>query len=66
MKYTAAMIAEIEAAATGKVVESLVHDEVGDYWVMTFTDGSELCFRLMSELQEQQEQAFQHLLDLYR
>jgi len=50
MKYTQAMISEIENAAPGKVVESLVHDEVGDYWVMTFIDGSEISFRFMAEL----------------
>ncbi len=41
--------------AKGKVVESLewcADDDFrnGGYWVMTFTDGSEICFRFMAEL----------------
>lgn len=40
--------------AVGKVVSSLEYEaedtESGPYWVMTFEDGSEICFRTMAEL----------------
>ncbi len=38
----------------GKTIQSLEYEEADDttpsYWVMTFTDGSEIAFRLMAEL----------------
>ena len=37
--------------AKGLKVDSLEFEEDGDYWVMTFESGSEICFRLMAELQ---------------
>jgi hypothetical protein len=30
--------------AKGKTIASLEWDDEGDYWVMTFTDGSEICW----------------------
>jgi hypothetical protein len=56
VKFTPKQRAEISADAKGKVIESLEYSEaepsdpVGDYWVMTFTDGSEVSFRFMAEL----------------
>jgi hypothetical protein len=35
----------------GKCVESLQYVEEDDYWVYTFTDGSEVSVRFMAELQ---------------
>lgn len=34
----------------GQVVEELLWDEEGNYWVMTFATGQELVFRLMADL----------------
>lgn len=48
--WTAEQRAEICAQAAGKTVESLEWDPEGRYWAMTFTDGSEICFRFMAEL----------------
>ncbi len=50
MKYDIKQIAKISDEGAGKIVKSLEHDDKEDYWVMTFTDGSEICFRFMSEL----------------
>lgn len=51
MRYTDRQRQEISAQAAGKVVESLEWEpEDGGYWVMTFTSGSEISFRLMAEL----------------
>ena len=45
------------ADAKGRIVESLYYEtedaQTGPYWVMTFTDGSEMNFRFMSELVRQ-------------
>ena len=51
VRFTEEQRDRIEADAKGKTVESLEYDEEGDYWVMTFTDGSETSFRFMAELQ---------------
>ncbi len=48
--YTKEQRAQISKDATGKIVESLEWDEEGGYWVMTFTEGAEMCFRFMAEL----------------
>jgi hypothetical protein len=50
MKWTAGQRQQIGAQAVGKVVESLDYEPDDDYWVMTFTDGSEISFRFMAEL----------------
>jgi hypothetical protein len=51
MRYTAEQRQQISKQAAGKVVESLeFEEEDGGYWVMTFTDGSEISFRFMAEL----------------
>lgn len=46
--------AHISADSKGKVIESCEWspaDKSGPgYWVMTFTDGTEICFRFMAEL----------------
>lgn len=45
---------QMAEVAKGKVVESLEYEtedeESGPYWVMAFTDGSEIAFRLMNEV----------------
>lgn len=38
--------------AIGKQIESMTWDEVDEYWVMAFTDGSEMCVRGRIELVE--------------
>lgn len=56
MIYNEEQRARMIAAIAGKIVASLeyVEAEPGNtwpsYWVMTFTDGSEISFRFMSEL----------------
>ena len=51
MTYTPEQRGQISAQAQGKTVESLEFEEdAGGYWVMTFTDGSEISFRFMAEL----------------
>ena len=50
MEYTEDQRQNIIAESAGKVTDSLEWDSVGKYWVMTFTDGTEVCFRFMSEL----------------
>jgi hypothetical protein len=50
MNYTAEQRQQISAMAPGRTVESLEFEEDGGYWVMTFTDGSEISFRFMAEL----------------
>jgi len=40
----------ISEEARGKTVESLEYEPGGAYWVMTFTDGSEISFRFMAEM----------------
>lgn len=51
MKYTPQQRTETSESAIGKTVESLDYDEDDNYWVMTFNDGTETCFRFMAELQ---------------
>jgi hypothetical protein len=44
--------------AKGKVIEKLefVDDgPCGSYWVVSFTDGSEMCIRFMSEVVDRQQ-----------
>jgi hypothetical protein len=59
VKFTPKQRADISADAKGKVIESLEWEESdpsnpadleSGYWVMTFTDGSEMSFRFMAEL----------------
>jgi len=50
VKYSKEQRTQISEEAKGKIIESLEYDEEGGYWVMTFTDGSEICFRFMAEL----------------
>ena len=53
-QYTPEQRERIIQESKGKVIESLKWEnndsESGDYWVMTFTDGSETSFRFMAEL----------------
>jgi len=51
-EYTSEQRQKIVEQAAGKQVESLEYDDdpAAGYWVMTFTDGAEICFRLMAEL----------------
>jgi hypothetical protein len=49
MIYTPEQRREISEQAVGKTVKSLEWDD-GAHWVMTFTDGTETCFRFMAEL----------------
>ena len=56
---TAEVKKEMCESIKGRVVESLeesIDPATGkpEYWVMTFADGSEICFRFMSELVQQQ------------
>lgn len=54
--YTDEERAHIGAEAKGRVIEQFywsapaIDDEVGGYWVMEFTDGTEMAVRLMAEL----------------
>jgi len=54
IKYTAQQRQQIIDEANGKTIKTLEwsSDEDGSngYWVMTFTDDSEISFRLMAEL----------------
>lgn len=57
MQYDQKQREQISAEAKGKTVQTLEWSEekndgegVGGYWVITFTDGSEISFRLMAEL----------------
>ncbi len=54
MIYSVEQRRQIAEQAAGKVVGSLEWSAEPDgsdgYWVMTFTDGSETCFRFMAEL----------------
>ena len=53
MQFTAQQRASIIQEAQGKVVERLEWEPAdGGYWVLTFTDGVELCFVTMAELTE--------------
>ena len=50
MIYTDEMRTRMAEDVKGKVVKSLEWDKEDGYWVMEFTDGTELCFRMMAEL----------------
>lgn len=51
MRFTEQQRRQIAEGAAGKTVESLQWEEEPDgYWVMTFTDGTEISFRFMAEL----------------
>ena len=54
MIYDERMRTSISEQCKGKKVDSLEYEaadeETGPYWVMTFDDGSEICFRFMAEL----------------
>lgn len=54
MEYTAEQRRQISGQSSGKIVVSLEYDHgIGNddgYWVMTFTDGTEITFRFMAEL----------------
>jgi hypothetical protein len=52
MKYTPAQRKQIGEEAAEKQVESLEYEDGpgAGYWVMTFTDGTEISFRFMAEL----------------
>ena len=50
MKFDKARRELISQDAKGKTIESMEWDEEGEYWVLTFTDGSEMSVRLMAEL----------------
>jgi hypothetical protein len=52
MEHTPAQREQIGGEAAGKTVESLGYEDGPDdgYWVMTFTDGTEISFRFMAEL----------------
>ena len=52
MIYTPAQRVTIIQQSVGKTIQSLEYDEEGRYWVMTFTDGLETCFRFMAEIGE--------------
>lgn len=38
------------AESVGKTIEEIYWEDVDKYWVITFTDGSEISVRLMNEL----------------
>jgi hypothetical protein len=48
--YTNEQREMISKQAKGKIIESMEWE--GDYWVITFTDGSEISLRLMAELEQ--------------
>lgn len=54
IKYTEEMRERIARDAVGKTVGSLEYEDgdvdSGPYWVMVFTDGTEIAFRFMAEL----------------
>lgn len=49
--YTDEQRRQISEQAQGKTIESMEWDPEDKYWVITFTDGFELCVRLMGELE---------------
>ena len=49
--YTDAERQQIASHAQGKVIDLLEWVEKDRYWVITFTDGSEVCVRLMAEIE---------------
>lgn len=52
MKYTPEQRNNISEVCKGRIIESMEWEPEGKYWVITFTDGDELCVRLMAELSE--------------
>lgn len=55
MQFTPEQRKEISEEAEGKVIQSLEWDDDDEEnelpcWVLTFTDGSQMCFQFMSEL----------------
>lgn len=50
MQYNKEQRERISTEAKGKIIETMEYDEEGGYWVITFTDGSEMTFRFMAEL----------------
>lgn len=50
VQYTVEQRAEIAAGVSGEKIDHLEHDDEGDYWVMVLCNGTEFCFRFMSEL----------------
>lgn len=50
MKYTPEMRNKIINEIKEKIIKSLYWEEEDKYWVMTFTDESEISFRFMAEL----------------
>lgn len=65
MSYTPEMRELIGNESVGKTIESLTFDEVDMYWVMSFTDGSEMCFLFMPEVRERIEPLRTMLRDVY-
>jgi hypothetical protein len=52
MIYTPAQRSQLTNDAVGRTIQSLIWEPKGRYWVMTFTDGAELCLRLMAEIED--------------
>ena len=50
MKYSKEQREMIIKHSIGKTIADLYYEETEEYWVMTFTDGSETSFRFMSEI----------------
>lgn len=51
MTFKLEQLAKIIEEAAGKVVEKLEWDDEGEYWTLLFTDGTEMSFRFMAELE---------------
>ena len=49
-QYTKEQRDTIHKEAIGKKVTDLEWDDEDKYWVMTFDDNSEICFRFLSEI----------------
>ena len=54
MKYSEKQRASIIKESIGKTITDMEYVEDEQYWVMTFTDGSEMSFRFMAEVFEPQ------------
>ncbi len=50
IKYTKEQRESIIKQSIGKKIIRLRYDKGVDYWIMTFTDGTEMSFRFMAEL----------------
>ena len=50
MRYTKEQRESIIKESIGKTVTEMEYVEDDNYWVMTFSDGSEMSFRFMAEL----------------